>query len=210
MNYSISFSTPAISTGFDWQLFQEAMVTDESGKMIAKAEFEILTLNKDRDAKKSYKMLDEQGATDWEVPLNIYFSKQNLTDALCEQLAVKSDKKSKQHLLLEAISVLPEHRGKGLAKTLIEAIAKEYGKAQSISVLSLPLHLFVDSDNCETEQDKVFYEALDLTNDSATREQTDGFFNHLGFFEISIDEDKLEQTLPYTVFVTSPKKQLPA
>lgn len=203
---NIVFNTPEIKAGYEWQLFQDVNVF-EGEHLVAKAELEIITLNKHRDAEKSYQALLELGATDWEIPLNLFFKNQNLTNELCEKLAVKPEsKKSAQHIIIEAISVTPEHQGKGIAKALLRSIAEEYVKAQSLWVLSMPLSSFLDAEECEIETDKTFYQSLDLANNKETKEDVSKFFVHHGFEQLTIDEALLAEPLPFDLLVTSPNK----
>lgn len=201
---NIVFNTPEIKTGFEWQLYQEVNVF-EGDNLIAKAELEIITLNKHRDAVKSYQALLELGATDWEIPLNLFFKHQNLNATLCEKFEVKPEsKKSAQHILIEAISVVPEQQGKGIAKALLEKIAQEYAKAQSMWVLSLPLNDFLDADECETDTDTAYYQSFKQANKSDTKETVSQFFIKQGFEPLSIDESLLAEPLPYDLLVSSP------
>lgn len=203
MNLSIKASKATQKGAFDWQLVQEINVL-QGDEVIAKAEIELITLNKHRGAEQSYELLIQQEATDWEVPLNLYFKKQNLAKDLIEKLAVKADDKAKTHILLEAISVKPEYRKQGVAKWLLQEIAKLHNKVQSISVLSMPLPLFVDANDCETEQQKAYYQALNLEQDQTTHAQLVSFFNHCGFIDLNIDDSALAEPLPYQVMVASP------
>ena len=204
MNLSIEFSKPEIKTAFDWQLAQEINVKNENGDVVAKAEIDIITLNKHRGADESYELLAQQGATDWEVPLNVYFKKQNIAADLAEKLDIKIDTKAKNHILIEAISVLPEFRKQGVAKFLLNEIALHYAKAQSISILSMPMYLFVDADDCETEENKTYYQALNLAENDANQEELAKFLTQVGFMNVAIDDSALEEPLPFKVFVTSP------
>ena len=128
MNLTIEFKQPEIKSTFDWQLIQEINVKNDQSQVIAKAEIEIITLNKHRGADESYELLSQQGATDWEVPLNLFFKKQNVAADLLDKLQAKIDTKAKDHLLIEAISVLPAYRKQGVAKFLLTAIAQHYSK----------------------------------------------------------------------------------
>lgn len=204
MNLSIEFSKAEIKSALDWQLAQEINVKNESGDVIAKAEIDIITLNKHRGADESYELLAQQGATDWEVPLNVYFKKQNIAADLTHKLAVKADPKAKTHILIEAISVLPEYRQQGIAKFLLKEIAQHYAKTQSVSILSMPMHLFVDADDCETDESKAYYQALKLTEDDASHSELDSFLTQCGFINVAIDDSALEEPLPFKVFVASP------
>ena len=171
MNLTIEFKQPEVKSTFDWQLIQEINVKNDQQQVIAKAEIEIITLNKHRGADESYELLSHQGATDWEVPLNLFFKKQNITADLVEKLQVKVDTKAKDHILIEAISVLPEYRQQGVAKFLLSEIAQHYSKVQSISVLSMPMSLFVDAEDCESEENTAYYQTLDLAATDLTHEQ---------------------------------------
>ena len=46
MNLTTQFTKAQAQNGFDWQLSQEVNVIDESGQVIAKAEIELITMNK--------------------------------------------------------------------------------------------------------------------------------------------------------------------
>jgi GNAT superfamily N-acetyltransferase len=205
MNLIIEFSKAEIKSAFDWQLMQEINVKNDDGKVIAKAEIDIITLNKHRGADESYELLAQEGATDWEVPLNVYFKKQNIAADLVEKLDVKTDVKAKNHILIEAISVLPEYRQQGVAKFLLNEIAQHYSKAQSISILSMPMHLFVDADDCETEENKAYYQALNLSESDANQEALTSFLTKSGFINIAIDDSALEEPLLFKVFIASPQ-----
>lgn len=204
MNLSIEFSKPEIKNAFDWQLTQEINVKNDDNQVIAKAELDIITLNKHRGADESYELLAQAGPTDWEVPLNVYFKKQNIAADLAEELKVKIDTKAKNHILLEAISVLPDYRQQGVAKFLLSEIAQHYAKAQSISVLSMPMHLFVDADDCEIEENKAYYQALNLTSSDNNQEDLSSFFKQSGFIKVAIDDSALDEPLPFNIFVASP------
>lgn len=203
MNYSIEFTKPSAELGVDWLLDQEVNVLNEQGGIIAKAELQLLTMNKHRGAKATYDILADQ-VPDWEIPLNIYFKKHNLTDELCQELKVPTSAKAQTHIMIEALSVLPEYRSQGFAKALLAAIAKEHNKAQSVNVLSMPMHQFVTASDCETEEHKAYYTQLDLVNDELTREGLKTFFEQLGFVAINIDESTLIEPLSFDVFVASP------
>jgi len=205
MNLSIEFKQPEIKSAFDWQVVQEINVKNDQDQVIAKAEIEIITLNKHRGADESYELLSQQDATDWEVPLNLFFKKQNIAADLVEKLQVKVDVKAKDHILIEAISVLPAFRQQGVAKFLLQEIAQHYSKAQSISVLSMPMNLFLDAQDCETEENKAYYQAMNLSDDSLSNEQLVTFFEHSGFSYLAIDDSALEAPLPFKVFMASPK-----
>ena len=205
MNLSIEFKQPEIKSAFDWQVVQEINVKNDQDQVIAKAEIEIITLNKHRGADESYELLSQQDATDWEVPLNLFFKKQNIAADLVEKLQVKVDVKAKDHILIEAISVLPAFRQQGVAKFLLQEIAQHYSKAQSISVLSMPMNLFLDAQDCETEENKAYYQAMNLSGDSLSNEQLVTFFEHSGFSYLAIDDSALEAPLPFKVFMASPQ-----
>ena len=168
MNLSITYSKPVTETGNDWQLSQEINVSNEAGDIIAKAEIELLTLNKHRDALATYQLLADD-ATDWEIPLNVYFKKQNLTAELCQELNVAASTKAQTHILIEAISVLPEYRKQGVGKYLLQEIAKKHVKIQSLSVLSLAMNAFVDAEQCETQENTDYYSKLNLTDETLAR-----------------------------------------
>lgn len=210
MNLTIEFSKVEIKSAFDWQLMQEINVKNDSGQVIAKAEIDIITLNKHRGADESYELLAQEDETDWEVPLNVYFKKQNISADLAEKLQVKTDVKAKSHILIEAISVLPEFRKQGVAKFLLHEIAQHYAKAQSISVLSMPMHLFVDADDCETDENKAYYQALNLAENDNDQEILSSTFTQLGFINVAIDDSALEEPLPFKVFIASPQTILAA
>ncbi|AZQ82651.1 N-acetyltransferase [Colwellia sp. Arc7-635] len=205
MNLTIEFKQPEIKSAFDWQVVQEINVKNDQDQVIAKAEIEIITLNKHRGADESYELLSQQDATDWEVPLNLFFKKQNIAADLVEKLQVKVDVKAKDHILIEAISVLPAFRQQGVAKFLLQEIAQHYSKAQSISVLSMPMNLFLDAQDCETEENKAYYQAMNLIDDSLNNEQLVTFFEHSGFSYLAIDDSALEAPLPFKVFMASPQ-----
>jgi GNAT superfamily N-acetyltransferase len=205
MNLTIEFTKPEIKSAFDWQLVQEINVKNDDNHVIAKAEIEIITLNKHRGAEESYELLSQQDATDWEVPLNLFFKKQNVAADLVEKLQVKVDSKAKDHILIEAISVLPAFRNQGVAKFLLNEIAQHYSKVQSISALSMPMNLFVDAQDCETEENKAYYQAMNLTENALATEQLTAFFEQSGFKRLAIDDSALEEPLPFNVFMASPK-----
>jgi GNAT superfamily N-acetyltransferase len=210
MNLLTQFTKAQAQNGFDWQLSQEVNVTDESGQVIAKAEIELITLNKHRDAIASYNMLDAQEATDWEIPLNIYFKGHNLSKEYCDLLQVTADaKKAKTHILIEAFSVVPAYRKKGVAKYLLQEIAKQYEKVQSINVISMPLNLFLDPEYCESEDNSAYYQSLDLSSETIERAELVAFFTKVGFLQVKLDESELTEPLPFDVFVASPKTVLP-
>lgn len=208
MSFTIEFTKPEIKSTFDWQLIQEVNVLNENNAIVAKAEIELITLNKHRDALKSYVLIDEQdGSTDWELPLNLYFKGQNLSSELCEVFAIKPDvKKAKTHVLLEAISVLPSYKKQGLSKLLLKAIAEHYPKVQSLTVLTMPLSLFIDADACEVETSKTYYQQLDLSSDKTTREELSDFFKHCGFVEYKVDEALLNEPLAFDLLISTPEK----
>lgn len=202
---NIVFNTPEIKAGYEWQLYQDVNVYD-GDKLIAKAELEIITLNKHRDALKSYQALLELGATDWEIPLNLFFKNQNLNNSLCDKLDIKPEsKKSAQHILIEAISVTPNYQSKGIAKWLLVNIAQHYEKAQSVWVLSMPLSDFLNANECEVEADKDYYQSLTLKNSNDTKETVSQFFIKQGFKQLDIDESLLAEPLPFDLLVTSPQ-----
>lgn len=205
MNLTIEFNKPEIKTAFDWQLIQEINVKNDDKQVIAKAEIEIITLNKHRGADESYELLSQQDATDWEVPLNLFFKKQNIVADLVEKFQAKVDTKAKDHILIEAISVLPAYRKQGVAKFLLKEIAQHYSKVQSISVLSMPMNLFVDAQDCETEENKAYYQAMNLVEDAISDEQLTAFFEKSGFNHLAIDDSALDAPLPFKVFMASPK-----
>lgn len=204
MNLTIEFNTPEIKNAFDWQLVQEINVKNNDDLVIAKAEIEIITLNKHRGADESYELLSQQGATDWEVPLNLFFKKQNIAADLVEKLQVKVDAKAKDHMLIEAISVLPAYRKQGVASFLLKEIAKQYSKVQSISVLSMPMNMFVDAQDCETEENTIYYQAMNLNEEALDQEQLHTFFEQSGFSYLAIDDSALEAPLPFKVYIASP------
>jgi len=205
MNLTIDFKKPEIASSFDWQLCQEINVSNEQGDIIAKAEIELITINKHRDALGSYALLADE-STDWEIPLNLFFKGQNLTKNLCDQLDITPEtKKAKTHILLEAISVLPAFRKKGVAQYLLKEIAKHHAKTQSIIVLSMPMHNFVDANECEDEANKAYYQALDLQSNKLDSEELLNVFTHSGFVEFSVDESLLAEPLPYQILVASPQ-----
>lgn len=203
MNLSIEFNKPVISGRYDWQLAQEINVSNENGDVIAKAEIELVTLNKHRDAKATYQLLADE-ATDWEIPLNVYFKKQNLTDDLCTELSVAASTKAQTHILIEAISVLPQYRRQGVGKYLLQEIAKHYSKCQSLNILSLAMNNFVDADDCETEENHAYYSQLALANETIDRAELKPFFIANGFTAINIDEDELVEPLQFDILVASP------
>jgi GNAT superfamily N-acetyltransferase len=204
MNLTVDFKKPEIAGAFDWQLCQEINVKNEQGDIIAKAEIELITLNKHRDAVGSYTLLANED-TDWEIPLNLYFKGQNLEQGLCEQLSITAEtKKAKTHILLEAISVLPRYRRQAIGQYLLKEIVKHHQKAQSITVLSMPMHLFVDADECEDEGIKAYYQAADLQTEKVTIDDLTHFFTKSGFVDFTVDESLLAEPLPYQIFVGSP------
>lgn len=205
MNLTIAFEKPEIKTTFDWQLTQEVNALDESGKIVAKAEIEIITLNKHRGARQSVDALNENAATDWELPLNLYFKGQSVNADLCEFLEVKPEvKKAKDHIMIEALSVIPTMRGKGVSRLLLKTIAEKYSKAQSIWLLSMPMHYFVDADDVESEEIKAYYQTLALKSDETTTEQLANYFTHVGFKAIEVDSSLLVEPLQFDLFVTTP------
>ncbi|MGB1263196.1 MAG: GNAT family N-acetyltransferase [Cognaticolwellia sp.] len=205
MNLTIEFNPAEIKSAFDWQLAQEINVKNDQGDVIAKAEIEIITLNKHRGADESYELLSQHDATDWEVPLNVFFKKQNIAADLAETLQVKVDAKAKEHILIEAISVLPTYRKQGVAKFLLNEIAQHYNKAQSIFALSMPMSLFLDAEDCETAENKAYYQALNLADNELDQEQLTRYFVQSGFNHLAIDDSALEVPLPFKVFIASAK-----
>ncbi len=210
MNLSIEFNKPQIKSSFDWQLIQEINVTDENNALIAKTEIELITLNKHRDAAKSYTLIDEDDeTTDWELPLNLYFKGQNISNEICQKLDIKADiKKAKTHILIEAISVKPAFRKQGVAKFILQEIAKHHNKVQSITVLSMPMSLFVDAEDCEEQSGKEYYQSLNLTSDTQTKADLHSIFSRCGFIEYKVDAALLHEPLIFDLFVTSPTKLL--
>jgi GR25 family glycosyltransferase involved in LPS biosynthesis len=208
MNLTIDFKAPEIAGAFDWQLCQEINVSNEHGEVIAKAEIELITINKHRDALGSYALLADE-STDWELPLNLYFKGQNLNKALCEQLNITPEtKKAKVHILLEAISVVPKYRQQAVGQYLLKEIAKHHAKAQSVTVLSMPMHHFVDANDCEDEDNKAYYQTVDIQNEKLEASELANFFSHNGFVEFNVDESLLAEPMPYQIFVASPQSIL--
>ena len=212
-NLTVTFKKPVIASDLDWQLSQEINVSTADGTVIAKAEIELITLNKHRDAVASYELLDCEEGTDWEIPLNLYFTKQNLSADLCNSLLVKADTKAKTHIMLEAISVHPDYRKQGVARYLFTEIAKHHNKVQSMSVMSMPMPLFLDSETMSADQgldaDNIaYYKSLQLASEKITAEDVDQFFTALGFQNFEIDPSLLAEPLGFSVYVTSPKKLL--
>jgi GNAT superfamily N-acetyltransferase len=205
MNLTIEFNKAAIKTTFDWQLTQEINVKNDENQVIAKAEIEIITLNKHRGADESYELLSQHESTDWEVPLNLFFKKQNIATDLVEKLQTKADAKAKDHILIEAISVLPAYRKQGVAKFLLKQIAQHYSKVQTIFTLSMPMNLFVDAQDCETAENTAYYQAMNLTEDALAPAQLSAFFEQSGFSHLAIDDSALAAPLPFNVFIASPK-----
>lgn len=204
MNLSITFKKPTVKGAYDWQLSQEINVSNEAGDVIAKAEIELITLNKHRDADKSFEMLDEQEATDWELPLGVYFKKQNLIAEYCEKLLVKPDTNAKTHIMIEAISVQPAYRKQGVAKYLLNEIALHYPKVQSLNVMSMAMNLFVDLEFCNGEENTQYYTKLALENEAIANEELKAFFTASGFMQVEIDESLLAKPLPFELFIASP------
>jgi len=204
MNLSIVFKKPTIKGSYDWQLSQEINVVNDAGVVIAKAEIELITLNKHRDATKSYELLDEQEATDWEIPLNVYFKKQNLISEYAEKLLVKPDTNAKTHLMIEAISVQPAYRKQGIAKYLLNQIALHYPKIQSLNVMSMAMNLFVDLAFCNGEENTQYYTNLVLENETIANEALNAFFTASGFIQVNIDESLLAEPLAFEIFIASP------
>ena len=206
MQLTSTFTNAEITSEYDWQVSQEVNVINNDGLVIAKAEIEIITLNKHRGAKQSYELLEQQ-ETDWELPLNLYFAGHNLNEMLCNKLSIKPNpKKAQQHIMIEALSVLAEHRSKGIAMFLLQAIADQYQKAQSITVMSMPMRLFVDSENCQTDTAKRYYQSLQLEQDLTSAQDLQQFFIKAGFVEYQVDSSLLAEPLSFDVFVTSPDK----
>lgn len=206
MSFSVEFGKSSIKSNFDWQLCHEVNVVTTDGKVIAKAELELLTLNRHRDALKSYQLLDEsEEGDDWEVLLNIFFKGHNVNAETAEALAVKAEpKKAQTHMMIEAISVHPEFRQQGVARLLLKSIAEQYTKVQSISLLSLPMNLFVDADECETEENAAYYQSLNLSDQSLSAETLSTCFAQLGFNAVTVEESVLNAPLPYQMFMASP------
>ncbi len=205
MNLFIQFKKPEITASFDWQLSQEVNVTNDNNEIIAKAEIELITINKHRDAITSYQLLAQQDGTDWEIPLNLYFKGQNLSTDLCEELNVKADtKKAKTHIMLEAISVLPAYRRQGVAKFMLTEIAKHHHKSQSITVFSMPMNSFVDADECHEQQSKDYYQQLNLATEIMANRELAEFFAKSGFVEYKVDESLLAEPLAFDIFIASP------
>ncbi|NQZ81915.1 MAG: GNAT family N-acetyltransferase [Colwellia sp.] len=210
MNLTIEFKTPVKSGSFDWQLTQEINVSNDNGDVVAKAEIELLTLNKHRDAIASYQQLDSDDEnTDWEIPLNLYFKGQNLSAELCDSLQVTPNvKKAQTHIMLEALSVLPQYRKQGIAQYLLKEIANKHEKAQSITVLSIPMHHFVDPEHCAEDHNKAYYQLLNLTNDVTAPTDLHQFFSKVGFIEYKVDEALLAAPLQFEIFIASPQSLL--
>jgi GNAT superfamily N-acetyltransferase len=204
MDLSIDFKKPAIKSAYDWQLTQEINVTNQDGDLIAKAEIELVTLNKHRDAEKSYALIDEQEATDWEIPFGVYFKKNNLISDYCEKLQVKADTNAKTHIMIEALSVQAAYRKQGVGTFLLQRIAEHYPKAQSLNVMSMPINLFVDVEYCEGEENTQYYQNLDLQNEKTTNEDLDGFWTRSGFMPVQIDQTLLAEPLSYSIYLASP------
>lgn len=204
MNLSIAFKKPTVKGAYDWQLSQEINVSNEAGEIIAKAEIELITLNKHRDADKSFEMLDQQEATDWEIPLGVYFKKQNLIAQYCEKLLVKPDTNAKTHIMIEAISVQPSYRRQGIAQYLLNEIAQHYPKVQSLNVMSMAMNLFVDLEYCNGEENTQYYKNLDLESEAIANVELAAFFTATGFMQVEIDQSLLAEPLPYDIFVASP------
>jgi len=179
-------------------------VSNDAGEVIAKDEIELITLNKHRDASKSYEMLDQQEATDWEIPLNVYFKKQNLIAQYCEKLLVKADTNAKTHIMIEAISVQPQYRKQGIAQYLLNEIAQHYPKVQSLNLMSMAMNLFVDLEFCNGEDNTQYYSKLALNNETIANEELKSFFTASGFIEVEIDASLLAEPLPYNIFIASP------
>ncbi len=211
MNLTIEFKKPEAKGSFDWQVTQEVNVSNDNGDVIAKAELELITINKHRDAKASYALLEAEDTTDWEIPLNLYFKGQNLSQVLCEKLAITPDvKKAKTHIMIEALSVTPHNRKQGVARYLLKAIADKYAKAQSITVLSMPINWFVEPELCESLDNKDYYHSLGLENETITIDELQQFFIKTGFVNFNVDEKLLAEPLQYQILVASPKTVLAA
>lgn len=210
MTFSIAFGKSSIKSEFDWQLCQEVNVCNEAGEVIAKAELELLTLNRHRDALESYELLSKDDEPcDWEILLNLFFKKHNLNAETCAKLGAKADpKKAQTHILVEAISVLPEYRKQGVSRLLLNAISETYPKAQSLSVLSMPMNLFVEAEHCETPENIAYYEALNLPNETIDAASLAAYFEHIGFIPLTVDEALLNVPLPYQMFMSTPSKLL--
>ena len=208
MNYSVIFTKPEIKSAFDWQLIQEVNVVDDNNTVIAKAELELITLNKHRDALKSYALIEaDDEATDWELPLNLYFKGQNVCADTCAALGINADvKKAKTHILIEAISVLPKYREQGVMKLLLSEIAKAHNKVQSITLLSLPMPLFINPEDSEEEVTKAYYQQLNLNEDNTTHESLKALFEHNGFIQYEVDESLLNAPLSFDLFVSTPSQ----
>ena len=204
MDLSIDFKKPTVKSTLDWQLTQEINVKNKGGHIIAKAEIELVTLNKHRDAEKSYTLIDAQEVTDWEIPFGVYFKKNNLINDYCEQLKVKPDTNAKTHIMIEALSVQKNHRKQGVAAFLLQSIAEHYPKAQSLNVMSMPINLFVDIEHCEGEESTQYYTELDLLNEQTTNEDLDIFWTKSGFIPVHIDESLLAEPLSYSIYLASP------
>ena len=204
MDLSIDFKKPTVKSTLDWQLTQEINVKNKDGDIIAKAEIELVTLNKHRDAEKSYTLIDAQEVTDWEIPFGVYFKKNNLINDYCEQLKVKPDTNAKTHIMIEALSVQKNYRKQGVATFLLQSIAEHYPKAQSLNVMSMPINLFVDIEHCEGEESTQYYTELDLLNEQTTNEDLDIFWTKSGFIPVHIDESLLAEPLNYSIYLASP------
>ena len=50
--------------------------------------------------------------------------------------------------MIEALSVLPSHRGNNLGKEILAQLANEYPKAQSLWLMAMPMHYFIDPQAC--------------------------------------------------------------
>lgn len=204
MDLSIDFQKPEMKGSYDWQLTQEINVKNSAGDIIAKAEIELVTLNKHRDADKSYDLLDQQEATDWEIPFGVYFKKQNLVNDYCEKLAVTPDTNAKTHIMIEAISVQPAYRKQGVGKKLLQAIAEHYPKIQSLNVMSMAMNLFVDLEYCNGPENTKYYENLTLDNETIAESELNSFWEKTGFISVQIDEKLLAEPLSYRIYLASP------
>lgn len=205
-SFSIHVSKAELKGQFDWQLMQTINVCNEEGKLIAKAEIECVTLNRHRDAIESYELLESGEEYDWLVPFNFYFKGQNVKNDVAQQLHITPNvKKAQTHIMIEALSVIPNCRNQGLASALLKAIIAEYPKAQSICLLSMPMALFVDVNDCEDEESREYYDALNLAEEEQTADDISAFFNHTGFIELTAHTAKLDTPLPYQLFMGSPE-----
>ena len=67
------------------------------------------------------------------------------------------------------------------------------------------MSLFVDAQDCESEENKTYYQAMNLAADNLNPEQLSAFFEKSGFNYLAIDDSALEAPLPFKVFIASPK-----